>query len=399
MKKFWKKDIKQESLNIDGTSDSSAAGQTATEAGDAAMPKEDINKQQAKDTTTTEQQPAAEAVDLRIVFSKIWKQKKLFAIVLPIVFVLSCLHVFNLPRYYKTDISLAPEIENSSVGGGLSSIASSFGFDLSDMETTDAITPLLYPDLMDDNKFVVDMFGIKVKGSKDSVDCDYYTYLTKHQKYPWYTKPMDKIKSLFKKKQKTGDNTQTDEDPYVLSEQDDDVVNNIRGNISIKVDKKTGVITISATAQDPLICKTLADSVTKRLQAFITHYRTAKAQKDVDYYKHLMEESQRSYEKVRREYAAYSDANMEVVLESVKSNMEDMENDMQLKYNQYTTYNTQYQSAIAKLRERTPAFTMLKGANVPIKPDGPKRMLTVFIFLFMACVVISVYALYKDAKQ
>lgn len=48
----------------------------------------------------------------------------------------------------------------------------------------------------------------------------------------------------------------------------------IRKSIAISVDKKNDVITISTEAQDPLICKTIADSVRQRLQEFITAYRT-----------------------------------------------------------------------------------------------------------------------------
>ena len=88
-----------------------------------------------------------------------------------------------------------------------------------------------------------------------------------------------------------------------------------------------------------------------------------------------MDESLAIYRKARNQYANYADANNEVMLESVKSKLEDLENDMQLKYNQYTAYNTQYQIAIAKLREKTPVFTKLQGASVPQKPAGPKRIL------------------------
>ena len=46
----------------------------------------------------------------------------------------------------------------------------------------------------------------------------------------------------------------------MLSKKQDDVASAIRKNITINIDKKT-VITISTEAQDPLICKTIADSV------------------------------------------------------------------------------------------------------------------------------------------
>ena len=89
-----------------------------------------------------------EAIDFREVFRAIWKKKLVFLIVLPLTFILSCIYIVSIPRYYTTDMKLAPELENKKTGGVLSSLASSFGFDLSDIQSSDAITPLLYPDLM-----------------------------------------------------------------------------------------------------------------------------------------------------------------------------------------------------------------------------------------------------------
>ena len=72
----------------------------------------------------------------------------------------------------------------------------------------------------------------------------------------------------------------------------------IRQSIGISVDKKNDVITISTEAQDPLICKTIADSVRQRLQEFITTYRTKKARNDVDYYAKLTADAKAEYEQV-----------------------------------------------------------------------------------------------------
>lgn len=89
-------------------------------------------------------------IDFVIIIKKVCENRKLFYITLPIVFVVSCLLILCVPRTYSTDTQVVPEIDNSKGSGALSSLASSFGFDLSSMQTTDAITPLLYPDLMED---------------------------------------------------------------------------------------------------------------------------------------------------------------------------------------------------------------------------------------------------------
>lgn len=330
-------------------------------------------------------------MNLFLFYQKVKKYKKTFLIVLPITFVISVIYIFSLPRYYMSQTSLAPEIETPSLSSGaLGSIASSFGLDLNNIQSTDAITPLLYPDLMNDNKFVVDLFKIKVKTKDASIQTDYYSFLTKYKKESWIDKSIGGIFKAFKKKDNSIRKLNAKQNPYMLSKKDDDIVSSIRGNIKISVDKKTGVINVFATSQDPLVSKILADSVTEKLKSFIIKYRTSKSRKDVEHYKKLMQDAQLAYEKVRRKYAGYADANQEVVLESVKSEMEDMENDMQLKYNQYTAYNTQYQASIAKLREQTPVFTVIQGASVPIKPAGPKRILSILgIMLFSTFVILS----------
>ena len=69
-------------------------------------------------------------IDLVQIFKKVSARKRLFLITLPVAFVLSSLYIICIPRYYITDIKLAPEVENPMSGGTLGSIASTFGFDL-----------------------------------------------------------------------------------------------------------------------------------------------------------------------------------------------------------------------------------------------------------------------------
>lgn len=328
------------------------------------------------------------SVDYQLIVRKILEHKRLYVKTLAIAFIIGCIYTLSIPRFYTTGIKLAPEVDNAGTGGALSSIASSFGFDLSEIQTSDAITPLLYPELMEDNGFVAKMFRIHVISKDGTIDTDYYDYIRHHQKVEWWNLALDWVKRLFKK---SDSGTAREFDPYYLSKDDDGVVEKIKNDIRFKADKKTGVITITTTAQDPLICKTLADSVKQYLQDFITDYRTNKARTDYEYYKKLATEAKHEYEKKRQQYASFSDASTHVSLKSIEMKMEDMENELQLKFNAYSTINTQMQAAKAKVQERTPAFTVIKGAAVPIKHAGPKRMLIVALILILTFIGTTVY--------
>lgn len=328
-------------------------------------------------------------IDLRLIVRRIIKEKILFLITIPLIMVLSILYIWNEPRYYTTDTKLAPEINNSGNTGTIGSLASSLGIDMSQMKSADAITPMLYPDLMEDNKFVVELFNIPITTTKGK-QYTYFDYLANHQKKSW-------IGRLLSKKQKPI--TLDTISPYHLTKAQADVAEIIRKNVSLKVDTKDGVITITTTSQDPLISKTIADSLRTKLKEFITTYRTDKARKDVAYYKKLTQEALDDYEKARKEYADFSDANQDVILQSIQSKTEDLENDMQLKYNTYSAAKNQYDAAKAKLQETIPVFTIIKGAQVPIKPAGPKRVVFVLVVFIITNMMLTLIALRKDIKK
>lgn len=336
----------------------------------------------------------SEYIDIRYVFKDIVAKKNIYFYVIPCVFIISCIYIFSKPRYYSTETTMAPELGSSVSGGTLGSIASSFGIDINDMQTTDAITPYLYPDLMEDNGFISKIFNFKVKNQEGDIKTDYYTYLKKYQKHSWYESGIGCIKKLFSSKKSTN-TANKDLNPYYLTKDDDAIMEAVRSNISISIDKKNGTISIDATAQDPVISKTLADSTRNLLQNYITEYRTNKAQADYIYYKKLTEDAKRDYERLRQRYGIFADANTDIILQSVKAKQDDMENELQLKYNTYNTLVTQMQAAQAKVREKTPVFTLLKGAAVPVKPSGPKRLIFIIAMLFIATISTTAYII-KD---
>lgn len=345
---------------------------------------------------------AKDVINLKKVVKRLLERKWLFAKVLSVVFVLSCVWIFPQPRYYTTAITLAPESETLPSGGGLSSLASSFGLNIGNMTSTDAIYPTLYPDLLESANFIVDLFDTKVTNEDGDIKTDYYTYLKDYQKVSIWEKPFIWLKlqlmGLFQKDDevKVSGDAGCESGLLILSKEQDAIASMIKKNVTCAVDKKTDVITISVTDQDRLISATMADSVRVKLQKFITDYRTRKARTDLEYYTKLTRDAKSDYEKARRLYASYADANVDLALESFKAKQEDLENDMQLKYNAYTTLSTQLQMAKAKVQERTPAFTILQGATLPQKPAGPKRVMFVLAMMFLAFVGTVMYILKDD---
>ena len=341
-----------------------------------------------------------DVIDLTEVWKLLKTKKKVFFIVLPIVFVLSCLYIFPQPRYYRCSVKLAPEITGENAAGGLSSLASQFGVNLGGA-SQDAIYPLLYPDVVSSNEFVIGLLGINVKSVDGLVNTDYYNYMAKLQKknpiMAPFKKMMRSVTKLFASKDlPSPPNKGTGMSAFRMSKKDSELLDQIKSNISCDVDKKTEVITIKVEDQDPLICATMADSVRNHLQTFITKYRTNKARVDVEHYEKLAKQSKREYEYCVREYSAYCDANQDVMLQSFISKRDELENEMQLKFNAYSAMRTQLEAMRAKLQEKTPAFTTIESATVPVKPAGPKRIIFIFGMCFLATFVTALWLARKQ---
>ena len=344
-------------------------------------------------------------IDIGLLFSKVWSKRKLFYFkVWPITFVVSCLLIICVPRYYVSESKLAPEMGNALGGmGGIGSIASSFGIDLNNVQTTDAITPMLYPDLIEDNKFVHSLFSVHVKSADGEIDTDYYSYLKNHQKRAWWSVVMGfvskGIKSLLPAKKVIGPQEGTTEkNPYWLSEDEERIANAVRGNVNFNVNKQNAVITISVKAQDPLIAKTMVDSVQLILQQFITDYRTNKARIDEEHFRQLVVEAEKDYEKTCNDYAYYADANSNIVISKYQVRKDNLGREINSKYSTLQTLKSQLQLASAKVQERTPAFTIIKGASVGSKPAGPKRMLFVIAMLILMTSFCSFWIVKTDLK-
>ena len=324
---------------------------------------------------------------------KIWKSKSLYLKVMPTVLVLSYLIICFIPRYYVCTVALAPEAISSGGGGSLGSLASSFGLGSIGKigASIDAINAEIYPDLLKSNDFIAKLMPVKVESKDGKIKCNYYTYRRDKQGVAFWNVVMGKVHEMINPTPKDKDNGEEEIDVFSLTKQQSDIFKGVQADISCSVDKKTDVITITVTDQDPKICATMANATCRKLQDFIVGYRTHKAQIDYEYYKKLRAESKASYDQARRKYAAYADANDDVTLLSVKSVIDDLENEMQLKYNIYTSMNTQLQVATAKLQEQTPAFTVIQSATIPNKPAGPKRLMLALTFMILSFFVVTLF--------
>ena len=342
----------------------------------------------------------SEKISINAIFSCIWRNKWKYVLPLLITGALVSWLALSIPRYYRVTVMLAPEYTTPSTNlGGLGSIAGSLGLNIGNLNSTDAIVPMFYPDLLASTDFLVPLFNVEVTTKDGKFKGRYADYLSKYQESPWWEKEMAKLKERISPTPKSEVRGGTDSiNPFALTFMEDAIMRAIKGAMTCSVDKKTDVITLTTQAQAPLVAALIADTVRQRLQDFITQYRTVKARRDLELVQSQCTKAHDEYLKKQHEYATFVDANQDLVLETFKTKEKDLEDEMQLAFNAYSTLRTRVQIAEAKVEERTPAFTTLQNASVPVKHAGPKRVFMVLGSLIMAFVVTTIVVVSRDKR-
>lgn len=338
-------------------------------------------------------------VDLLQLISKVFAKWKLVLLVTIGFMVIGVVMALSSTKEYTAQVVVAPEASTSDIGGGLASLASFAGIGLG--TSSDAIYPLLYPDIIRSLPFLCSLLDVHVQSSDGSIDATYSYYAKKLRKRTWVSKvksfpkkAIGKIKSLFKEKEPEGNFYAFN--PYRLSKKQMEMVKALDASINVAVDLKTEVITLSFTDQDPQIAAMMVDTIKVRLQERITEYRTKKAISDCAYIEKLYIESKAEYEKSQEAYAEYVDRNRNVTQERFLVEKERLAADRDLKNSLYMQWAQQLQLSKAKVQEYTPAFTTLKPATVPALPSSMSRSMMVILYTFFGGALAIAYVLLKD---
>lgn len=333
-------------------------------------------------------------IDIIGILKKVFSEKRLLVIFLSVFAVIGVVVALCTPKQYTSTVVLAPEITGMGMSQSLGDLASMVGVNLGTTgSSTDAIYPDIYPDVFASNDFIIRLFNVNVS-LLDAPDNKktYYDHLVEDTQIPFWQYPMMWVKSLFAKEDDGGNGKKMD--PFRLTKIQDGVCNDIKKNIACLIDKKTNVITISVTDYDPLVSALMADTIQSLLQDYIIEYRTQKARNDMDFAKKTYVDAKEQYVKAQQLYSSYMDANSDVVLQSFKSKQEELENEMQLRYNIYNQSVQQLQMAKMKVQERTPAFTIIQEATVPLRASSTPRSMIVVIYMFFGFFLDIVWILW-----
>lgn len=337
-------------------------------------------------------------IDLLELAMKLWNQKKKICLWCFIGAIFGLVIAFSIPREYDSGATLAPEIGNNSgkMSGSLGAMAAMVGLSGAQQMGTDAVNPMLYPDVVSSVPFLYGLFDVQVEDIKAEKRMTVQQYVEDEMRSPWWSAILSapfKLLALLRSSDDEGEGGEETR-AFRLTKDEYDIVEVLSKRITASVDQKTAVISINVQMQDPMVAAMLADTVVNRLQEYITDYRTNKARKDLEYAEKLNQEAKDNYYKAQQAYADYLDRNNGLILHSASTTRERMQNEATLAFNLYNQTAQQVQMAKAKVQENTPVYAIVSPPTVPIKPSAPRKVLILVGFVFLAFVACAAWILY-----
>lgn len=304
------------------------------------------------------------------------------------------------PKQYTVSVTLSPEVSGGNSGSsGLASMAASFLGANIGASSPDALNATLAPDIVSSTPFLLELLNARVVSQDKKIDTTFTAYL-EEEKSSWMSYVLKApsmaiggIKSLFSNEKEEAQTDTIQVGTIELNKEDAAKLEGLKKAILAEPDKKTGIITLTVTLQDPKITATMADTVVSKLQQYIIAYRTRKAKEDCEYLEKLYKERQQEYYDAQRQYAHYVDANSNMVFQSTMAERERLQNDMNLAYQVYSQVAQQLQIARAKVQEEKPVFAVVEPAVVPLQPSGTGKKTIVIGVIFLAIALTGAWQL------
>lgn len=326
------------------------------------------------------------SIDWMGILKKLLKRWKFIFLVTFIFSVLGVVAALVMSRKYNVTMTLAPELQNRT-NNTVSALATMLGSNAAMMNSTpDALNITLFPEISSSTPFLCSFFDMPVtkyvspKKAQAGVVVDtttLYTHLHGRDK------PMtEKQRLALEKADEKYLYNDSILDPLHLTPRQYEALKTMRKCVNTTVDNKTGVTTIVVTMDDPMIAKQLADSVCVRLQDFVTEYRTKKATADYNYYVEMANEAHAKLVKAQAAYAARVDYDRSVILQSVSSARQRLQDEANLANQLYTQMAQQREMAKAKIQEVKPVYAVVQPAYFPNKAANSRaKVCLIWFFL------------------
>jgi uncharacterized protein involved in exopolysaccharide biosynthesis len=285
---------------------------------------------------------------------------------------------------YVSEARVMPEMSQGS-GDMFRKLASAAGFagiDFGEAEGVDAVRPDLYPNVLQSTPFILYLLAQSAptkEGSRKTVSA----ILLKYSEKKWFA---------FNRKQDTLLAVRNPES-IQLTEEQQDLLEEVQQRVSAKMDTRSGIITITARLPDPVAVAAVAELAMDYLTHYVTDYRTEKVRRDLRFYTDRLNEAKKRFQTAQYNVFHYNDQHKYMIVEAATMNKKQLETELAISEKVYSELAKQQEQVKIKVQERTPVFKVLEPTKIPLKRVSPKRTLMVLFYALVGFMIGSLYLL------
>ena len=339
-------------------------------------------------------------IDILPLLANMYKHKCLVFITTFIFGVIGIITAFSADRDYTASEVVVPEQEQDMKSSLMNSLSSFMDLTAATGSDESAYNVTIFPEMATSKPFLASLLTVKVMPSEknkirkatNKTCFTLYDYYTDSTRISFPEKILGGIKKTLslEKTEPKGDINKIDITHF--TKEQEGLIKKLEKSIDVVINKKTGITTISFTSDDPAVSQQIADTVSCRLQAMVINYKTLKAKEKLKYYTKISDEARLRLIRLQKKYAAAADENFFVELQSVKSNIDRIEQDAILAQDAYNTIEKQRISAIMEVQDAKPVFVVLEPATYPNKANS-SRAAKVILYTLIGFLLSSIYAI------
>lgn len=337
-------------------------------------------------------------IDLVELIQKMWINRWLIIKVTGVFVVLGVLVALFSAKVYTASCDIVPDTGKSG-NSKMSSLAALAGVNLGEGADVTALSPLVYQNIMNGTSFRKELMQTKIDFEEVDKPVSFFEYYTSEE----YNKP-----SVFGyiKKYTIGlpfvilnaiRGEQPEPDYSAIGDSDGPTLETLSKDeynalkileqcVSLTLDNKNGYVTITTNMPEAVASAQLAQATVVLLQKYITEFKIAKVQSNLDFIQSRYNEAKKNFEDIQIRRAAFRDANTNTNKYSARVEAEKLDAEYTLAMNLYSELATQLEQAKIEVKKDTPILTVVRPVTIPYKKSKPQRLQILVAFTFLGVV-------------
>ena len=337
-------------------------------------------------------------IDLVELIQKMWINRWLIIKVTGVFVVLGVLVALFSAKVYTASCDIVPDTGKSG-NSKMSSLAALAGVSLGGGEDVTALSPLVYENIMNGTSFRKELMQTKIDFEDIDKPVSFFDYYTSEE----YNKPS--VLSYIKKytiglpfvilNAIRGEQPEPDysavgnsDGPTLetLSKDEFNAMKILGQSISLTLQEKKGFVTITSNMPEAVAAAQLAQATVVLLQKYITEFKIAKVQSNLDFIQGRYDEAKKNFEDIQVRRAAFRDANTNTNKYSARVEAEKLDAEYTLAMNLYSELAAQLEQAKIEVKKDTPMLTVVRPVTIPYKKSKPQRLQILVAFTFLGVV-------------